>query len=123
MALLAVPEVEQWAHARPLLHAGDCEPVVRTGECRRAKTPHSSTVEGERVMLQVPSTNPRLQAALAHARHRQAVLPVYWATGGRCACGRAECHSPAKHPIPELVPRGVRHATTSRFVIRAWWAY
>src|SRR5438270_11858071 len=67
--------------------------------------------------------NPRLAAALAHARHGRAVLPVYWSTGGRCACGRADCHSPAKHPIPELVPRGVKHATTSRVVIRAWWAY
>jgi hypothetical protein len=69
------------------------------------------------------SQNLRLQAALMHARHGRAVLPVYWSTGGRCACGRADCHSPAKHPIPELVPRGVKQATTSRVVIRAWWAY
>jgi hypothetical protein len=67
--------------------------------------------------------NLRLQAALAHARHGRAVLPVYWSTGGRCACVRADCQSPAKHPIPELVPRGVKQATTSRVVIRAWWAY
>ena len=69
------------------------------------------------------SHNPRLQAALAHARHGRAVLPVYWSIGGRCACGRADCPSPAKHPIPELAPRGVKHATTSRVVIRAWWAH
>jgi putative DNA primase/helicase len=25
--------------------------------------------------------------------------------------------------MPELVPRGVKHATTSRVVIRAWWAH
>ena len=67
--------------------------------------------------------NLRLQAALVHARHGRAVLPVYWSTGGRCACGRPDCNSPAKHPIPELVPRGVKHATTSRVVIRAWWAH
>src|SRR5216683_2840862 len=67
--------------------------------------------------------NLRLQAALEHARHGRAVLPVYWSTGGRCACGRADCHSPAKHPIPELVPHGVKQATTSRVVIRAWWAH
>jgi len=67
--------------------------------------------------------NLRLQAALEHARNGRAVLPVYWSTGGRCACGRADCHSPAKHPIPELVPRGVKQATTSRVVIRAWWVY
>src|SRR5258708_40157705 len=69
------------------------------------------------------SHNPRLQAALAHARHGRAVLPVYWSIGGRCACGRADCPSPAKHPIPELAPRGVKHATTSRVVIRAWCAH
>ena len=63
--------------------------------------------------------NPQLQGALAHARHERVVLPVYWANGGRCACGRPDCHSPAKHPIPELVPRGVKQATTSRVVIRA----
>src|SRR5438132_11421249 len=67
--------------------------------------------------------NPKLAAALAHARHGRAVLPVYWANGGRCACGRADCHSPAKHPIPELVPRGVKQATTSRVVICAWWTH
>src|SRR5919202_2418732 len=70
-----------------------------------------------------PLSNPKLAAALAHARHGRAVLPVYWSTSGRCACGRADCHSPAKHPIPDLVPRGVRQATTSRVVIRAWWAH
>ena len=66
--------------------------------------------------------NPRFRSALAHARRRRPVLPVYWATGGRCACGRADCPSPAKHPIAHLVPNGVRHATTSLVVIRAWWA-
>ena len=74
-------------------------------------------------MTNSQTSNPRLQAALAHARHGRAVLPVYWTNGGRCACGRADCPSPGKHPIPELVPRGVKQATTSRVVIRAWWAY
>src|SRR6202171_939532 len=68
-------------------------------------------------------SNPKLAAALAHARQGRAVLPVYWTTGDRCACGRPDCHSSAKHPIPELVPRGVKQATTSRVVIRAWWAH
>lgn len=66
------------------------------------------------------SPNPRLQAALAHARRGRAVLPVYWSKSGKCGCGRADCPSPAKHPIPELAPRGVKHATTSRVVIHAW---
>jgi hypothetical protein len=65
--------------------------------------------------------NPRLQAALAQARRGRSVLPVYWAIDGRCACARPDCGSPAKHPIPALAPRGVKHATTSDVVIRAWW--
>src|ERR1700680_1955896 len=73
-------------------------------------------------MAGVGTDNPRFRSALAHARDRRPVLPVYWAAGGRCACGRADCPSPAKHPIPHLVPNGVRHATTSLVVIRAWWA-
>src|SRR6202165_1907821 len=73
-------------------------------------------------MAGVGTDNPRFRSALAHARHRRPVLPVYWATDGRCACGRADCPSPAKHPISHLVPNGVRHATTSLVVIRAWWA-
>ena len=65
-------------------------------------------------MALVPGTdNARLRSALAHARCRRPVLPVYWATAGRCGCGRADCPSPAKHPVPHLVPDGVRHATTS----------
>lgn len=67
--------------------------------------------------------NPRMEAALAHARSRRAVLPVYWSRDGRCGCGRTECASPGKHPVPALAPRGVKNATTSVIVIRAWWAY
>src|SRR5919199_111763 len=70
-----------------------------------------------------PNGNPRLQSALAHARHGRSVLPVYWAHAGRCGCGSADCSSPAKHPIPILAPRGVKHATTSAVVIRAWWMH
>src|ERR1700681_4133496 len=73
-------------------------------------------------MAGVGTDNPRFRSALASARLRRPVLPVYWATGGRCACGHADCPSPAKHPIAHLVPNGVRHATTSLVVIRAWWA-
>ncbi|MBV9543376.1 MAG: bifunctional DNA primase/polymerase [Chloroflexi bacterium] len=69
------------------------------------------------------STNLRLQSALAHARRDRSILPVYWAVDGHCACGSNDCASPAKHPIPALAPRGVKHATTSTVVIRAWWTH
>ncbi len=69
------------------------------------------------------SFNPRLQSALTHARHGRSVLPVFWATDGHCACAQADCPSPAKHPIPALTPRGVKHATTSSVVIHAWWSH
>src|SRR5438552_3428038 len=69
------------------------------------------------------SNNPQLQSALTHARHGRAILPVYRAVDGRYACDRSDCASPAKHPIPVLAPRGVKHATTSHVVIRAWWLH
>src|SRR5947209_17283932 len=74
--------------------------------------------------MQTPTatTNLRLQSAIAHARWGRPVLPVYWPNGPHCGCGKSDCRSPAKHPIPHLVPRGVKHATTSLIVIRAWWS-
>src|SRR5215208_273760 len=72
---------------------------------------------------QPTSHNPRLQSALAHARRGRSVLPVYWSTDDRCACQHPDCSSPAKHPIPTLAPRGVKQATTSHVVIRAWWGH
>src|SRR4051795_6167425 len=68
-------------------------------------------------------SNPRLRSALALARHGRSILPVFWAIDGHCACGNSDCSSPAKHPISALTPRGVKHATTSAVVIRAWWAH
>src|SRR6266542_437227 len=67
------------------------------------------------------SSNPRLLAALAHARLGRSVLPVHSAFAGQCTCRRADCPSSGKHPISVLAPRGVKHATTSVVVIRAWW--
>jgi Bifunctional DNA primase/polymerase, N-terminal len=68
------------------------------------------------------SLNIRLQSALALARRGRPILPVYWSNGQQCGCGKSDCRSPAKHPIPYLAPRGVKHATTSLVVIRAWWS-
>src|SRR5947208_980337 len=55
-------------------------------------------------MSPLPNFNPRLQSALAHARHGRPVLPVFWSRDGRCGCGSPACPSPAKHPIPDLPP-------------------
>ena len=67
------------------------------------------------------SSNPRLLGALAHARLGRSVLPAHSAFAGQCTCRRADCPSSGKHPISILAPRGVKHATTSVVVIRAWW--
>src|SRR5437016_13990610 len=69
------------------------------------------------------SRNPRLHSALSLAKHGRSIVPVYWPIEGRCACGKPDCASPAKHPISALAPRGVKHATTSDVVIRAWWQH
>ena len=64
-----------------------------------------------------------LEAALGYARHHWPVFPVWHPTeGGGCACPKGlDCPSPAKHPMGDLVPRGLKHATTDPDVIRAWW--
>ncbi len=48
------------------------------------------------------------------------VLPIHGITDGRCNCSRIDCESPGKHPISELVPNGVKNATTSLKKIRKW---
>ncbi len=59
-----------------------------------------------------------LDAALGYARRGLPVLPLYGISGGQCACGRADCAAPGKHP---RTPHGVREATTDEGTIRAWW--
>jgi hypothetical protein len=45
--------------------------------------------------------------------------PARWST--RCSCRRRDCPSPAKHPIGQLVPRGLHDASRDPNVVAAWW--
>ena len=72
----------------------------------------STAVEGE-----------MLEAALGYARRGWPIFPVWYPTAdGGCACPKGlDCPSPAKHPMGDLVPRGLKNATTDPDLIRAWW--
>jgi hypothetical protein len=64
----------------------------------------------------------RSEYALAYAALGLHVLPIWWLRGdGSCACGKADCVSPGKHPIHKLVPRGHHDATTEPARLQAWF--
>lgn len=54
-----------------------------------------------------------------------AVLPLHRPVerGGRrlCSCGKADCPSPAKHPVGRLAPRGLLDASRERTIIDRWF--
>jgi Bifunctional DNA primase/polymerase, N-terminal len=57
--------------------------------------------------------------AFRYAQRGWPVLPVWWPLAGRdCACGRADCSRPGKHPI---VRRGLHAATLDTDLIWRWW--
>src|SRR3954447_18060915 len=70
--------------------------------------------------------------ALAFAGHGIASVPI-WQPVERdgkpvCGCGKADCRSPAKHPIgrigrdgPLIAPNGVLSATIDSGVLKRWW--
>lgn len=63
-----------------------------------------------------------LAAALGYAARGWPVLPLWWPTGdGRCACGRADCTSPGKHPHGRLAPHGLDDASVDPAAVAAWW--
>lgn len=64
--------------------------------------------------------SPRVWAR-RYARMGWPVLPLHWSVDGRCSCGKADCSSPGKHPIGDLVPHGVKDATTDEDLINEWW--
>lgn len=59
-----------------------------------------------------------LRAAEEYARRGWAVVPIYGIRDGQCACGKSDCPSPGKHPIPK---HGLKDATTDEKIIRRWW--
>jgi Bifunctional DNA primase/polymerase, N-terminal len=57
-----------------------------------------------------------------YVRRGWCVLPLWWPTSTcGCACGLPDCDSAGKHPIPTLVPHGLRDATDRDHVADAWW--
>lgn len=56
--------------------------------------------------------------AARYAAAGLAVLPVHSVRAGVCTCGRADCHSPGKHP---LTRNGKDDATTDPVGIAGWW--
>lgn len=73
-------------------------------------------------MIQSSDAENKKAAALALAEeHGWQVAPCWWAADGSCGCGDPNCHSPGKHPIGQLAPRGLKSATTDLSVIADWW--
>ncbi len=65
----------------------------------------------------------RIDYALRYAELGIHVLPIWWLReDGSCACGRADCVSPGKHPLNTLAPRGHLDATTDEAKLRAWFS-
>ncbi|TXH50490.1 MAG: DUF3987 domain-containing protein [Desulfurellales bacterium] len=62
-----------------------------------------------------------LLSAIEYAVMGWPVLPLYGIKNGACACEDAQCRSPGKHPITELVPHGFHDATTDQEKIRDWF--
>jgi hypothetical protein len=53
------------------------------------------------------------------ARPAPAGQPAGWALA--CSCGDRACAQAGKHPLGQLVPHGLREATTNRARVLAWW--
>lgn len=65
----------------------------------------------------LPSTH---DAGRWYIRQGWAVLPLWGMTGYLCQCGSPGCKSPGKHPIPRLVPNGLKQATQDQDTFRQW---
>ena len=49
------------------------------------------------------------------------IIPCWWTEGTQCGCGKADCDSPGKHPIADLVPHGSKDASADPKVLEKWW--
>ncbi|MGZ4848601.1 MAG: bifunctional DNA primase/polymerase, partial [Halobacteriota archaeon] len=62
------------------------------------------------------------EMALEYARRRLPIVPLHGIIDGTCTCAKgSSCTSPGKHPIADLVPNGVKNATTNEEVIKGWF--
>jgi hypothetical protein len=51
-------------------------------------------------------------------RDGHVIAPQVWSG---CSCGDRACGQVGKHPLGQLVPHGLREATTNRARVLAWW--
>lgn len=59
-----------------------------------------------------------LEHALEYATRGWAVFPAWGITNGVCDCGKPNCSSPGKHPIPR---NGVKEASADAETVARWW--
>jgi putative DNA primase/helicase len=66
-----------------------------------------------------------LDLALRYATLGMTVLPLHRPVDHdgrrRCSCGKADCPSPAKHPVGRLAPRGLLDASRNPARIASWF--
>ncbi len=66
-----------------------------------------------------------VDCAMHYSRLGLSVLPLHYPVqhehGMACSCGRANCNSPAKHPVGHLVPSGLKNASTEDKVVEQWF--
>lgn len=72
-----------------------------------------------------PNTKPPIVPSVRTAgrwyiRQGWSVLPLWGMAGYLCQCGSTNCKSPGKHPIPRLVPNGLKQATQDLTTFSRW---
>lgn len=69
-----------------------------------------------------------MSAALDLAALGLHVLPLHYPVGRpgsrlACSCGNPACDSPAKHPYPQLAPKGLHNATRDPAIVARWFGH